>query len=313
MKYQHILSYVYSTPWAMLPAKMHELISVLEYRATGHQFTAEEIRARIGDGGGTPAASKQGNVVLIPVHGVIAHHMNSMAESSGGTSCERIGAMIDLVAADPNIPTILYSFDTPGGTVTGVQELADKMFALRGRKKQIAMIDGMAASAGYWLASQCDEIVCLPTGQAGSIGVLWPPHLNISGSLEKAGDEVTMISAGKYKTEWNPYERPSEEAKAEKKAQADVFYQMFLKHVARGRDVTPGAVENGYGQGRMLFAKAAKAANLIDRIATMDEVMGKLVGRRVGDGVRAAADGAGSPGDGASELLTLEDDGRRLL
>ena len=57
--------------------------------------------------------------------------------------------MIDQVAADPNVPTILYDFDTPGGTVTGVQELADKMFALRGIKKQIGLVNGMCASAGY--------------------------------------------------------------------------------------------------------------------------------------------------------------------
>src|SRR5205823_4331443 len=112
----------------------------------------------------------------------------------GGTSCERISATIDQIAADPGIGTIVYDFDTPGGTVPGAQELAAKMFALRGQKQQIAMVQGLAASLGYWLASQCDEIVSLPSGQAGSIGV-FTVHQDLSKALEQEGINVTLISA----------------------------------------------------------------------------------------------------------------------
>jgi ClpP class serine protease len=172
VKYPLIARYIADTLWSIHPSKLAELLEVFAYRAAGHEFTAEEIRARIGDdGGSTASASKRGVVAVVPVRGVIAHRMGTMGDSSGGTSCEQIGRMIDQVAADASIGTIVYDFDTPGGTVPGVQELAAKMFGLREQKKQIAMVNGLAASAGYWLASQCDEIVCVPSGTAGSIGV----------------------------------------------------------------------------------------------------------------------------------------------
>lgn len=304
MRYERIAAYVANTLWAIYPPKMAELLEVLAFRSAGHRFTADEIKARIGDGG-VPRASSQGAVAVIPIRGIIAHRIGSMDDTSGGTSCERIGAMIDQAAADPGVSTILYDFDTPGGTVTGVETLADKMFGLRGVKKQIAMVNGMCASAGYWLASQCDEIVSLPDGETGSIGVRWTPHEDISGALAKEGIVVTEIYSGKYKTEGSPNQPLSAETIAFKQAQSDAVYAKFVKAVARGREVTPSAVENGYGEGRVLFAKDAKAAGLIDRIDTMDGVINRLLGKKSAGGMRALAD--------AEDALVAADDFARRL
>jgi signal peptide peptidase SppA len=301
MRYERIVAYVAETLWAIEPGKLQELLAVLAFRAAGHTFTADELQARIGGGPGSGTASQSGTVAVIPVRGVIAHRMGSMDDSSGGTSCERIAAMIDQVAADPAVGTILYDFDTPGGTVTGVETLAAKMFALRGGKTQIAQVNGMCASAGYWLAAQCDEIVSLPDGQTGSIGVRWTPHEDLSAALEKEGIVVTEIYAGKYKTEGTPFAPLSPEAKAFKQAQADAVYDTFTAAVARGRKTTQAAVTRGYGEGRVLFAKDALKAGLIDRIGTMDDTIGRLVGKS-STSLRAG-------GDALGELAALADSG----
>lgn len=289
MKYQHIIGYVAQTLWAITPEKMHELLAVLAHRAAGHTFTAEEIQARIGAGDETPAdAQTKGAVAIIPVRGVIAHRMGSMDDTSGGTSCERIGSMVDRCATE-NISTIVYDFDTPGGTVPGVMELAAKMWALRGVKKQVGVINGMACSAGYWLASQCDEIVSIPSGSAGSIGVFTVLQ-DLSAALEKEGIKIDVIRAGKFKAEGNPFEPLSEEGRAFIQARVDEAYGYFVKDVARGRGVTPAAVRGGFGEGRALTSKDAKAAGLIDRIGTMDETIARLTGRGSRAGLRAADD-----------------------
>jgi len=304
MKYTHIARYVSETLWAIHPSKLMELISVLAFRAAGGEFSKDEIQARIGDGGGFAAPSTSGAVAVIPIRGVIAHRMGSMDNSSGGTSCESISALIDQVAGDPNVPTIVYDFDTPGGTVPGVQELAAKMFALRGKKQQIAMVQGQACSAGYWLASQCDEIVSIPSGTAGSIGVFCA-HEDLSAALEKEGIKVTLISAGKYKVAGNAFEVLRADEKAIIQARVDEAYGAFVKDVARGRGVTPAAVRSGYGEGRALSVKDALAAGLIDRVSSMDQVIGQLVGRKPGAGIRAHTD--------RTAIAQAEDDRRRRL
>jgi len=281
MKYPLIVRYVAETVWAMQPSKMAELLSVLAFRAAGHEFTKEEIQARIGDGNASSGASKRGAVAVIPVHGVIAHRMSGMEDSSGGTSCERLSQMIAAVAADPGIGTILYDFNTPGGSVTGMAEVAAQMWALRGVKTQIAQVNGLAASAGYCLASQCDEIISMPSGITGSIGV-FSVHEDLSQALEQEGISLTTFSAGKYKLEGSPFGPLTEEAKAFMQARVDTAYAQFVKDVARGRGVSVADVRNGFGEGRALNAKDALKAGLITSIGTMDATIGRLVGKSSG-------------------------------
>lgn len=134
MKYPLAVHYVASNLWAIDPGKLAELVSVLAFRAAGHAYSAEEIQARIGAGGGSQEASRTqgGAVAVIPIRGVIAHRMSAMEDSSGGTSAEGIGKMLRAAMADASVGTILLDIDSPGGTVTGVSELAAELFAMRG-------------------------------------------------------------------------------------------------------------------------------------------------------------------------------------
>ena len=307
-KYSHICQYVAETPWAIAPSKMAELLSVLAFRAAGGIWTAEEIQARIGSAS-TPAQPRQGDsVAVIPVHGVIAHRMGAFDDSSGGTSTERIGKMVAAAHADSSIGTILLDINSPGGTVPGVQELASEMFVARGRgtKKVIAHVNACACSAAYWIASQADEIVSTPSGTTGSIGV-FAVHQDLSKALEITGNNVTLISAGKYKLEANIFQPLSDEAKAVIQARVDEAYSQFVKDGARGRGVSVADVKGGYGEGRALTAKDAKAAGLIDRIETFDATLSRLVGRRSQAGLRAEMDDDSA----LAALLTVQEDDRR--
>jgi signal peptide peptidase SppA len=285
MKYTHILNYVASTPWAILPSKMDEVLSVLAFRAAGHTFTAEEIQARIGGGSSAGAAGRRGAVAVIPLRGMIAHRMGTMEGSSGGMSAERFAAMVNAAAADASVGTILIDVDSPGGTIPGVPEAADAVFKARESKRIVAVANNMMASAAYWIASQAHELVAIPSAiepSVGSIGVFYP-HKDLSAHLEKEGIRVTMIKAGKHKAEGNPFEPLTDDAKAMIQATVDAAYEQFIAAVARGRGVSVSDVRKGYGEGRALSAVDAKAAGLIDRIATMDAVLGGLVGRSKSD------------------------------
>ena len=278
MRDLNILRYVSGSLWAITADKWAELLPVLVRHVQGDRLSAADIAARLGDRTESGSLSRPSQTAVIPIRGVIAHRMNAMEESSGGTSTEGIGAMLRQVAADESISTIIYDIDSPGGTVPGVQELAAQMFALRGVKKQIAQVNSLAASAAYWLAAQCDEIVSLPSGSAGSIGV-YAVHQDVSEALANAGVKMTLVKAGKHKTEGNPFEPLSEEALATLQTRVDDAYTQFVRDVARGRGVSAAEVRSGFGEGRVLPAKEAKAAGLIDRIGTLDETLARVTGR----------------------------------
>ncbi len=281
MNYQHIISYVASTLWAIEPGKLQEILGILAFRASGEKWSNEEIAARIGSRGPSQPAQSGGGVAVVPIHGVIAHRIGGMDDASGGASTEKIGSMIRQAQANPDVGSIVLDIDSPGGTVPGVQELAAEVFGMRGGKKIVAHVNSLAASAAYWIASQADEIVSTPSGSAGSIGV-FSAHQDMSKALEAAGIDVTLISAGKFKVEGSPFAPLSAEAKAFMQGRVDEAYGQFVHDVARGRGASVKDVRSGYGEGRVLSSKDALSAGLIDRVATMDATLSGLVGTRIG-------------------------------
>jgi hypothetical protein len=108
--------------------------------------------------------------------------------------------------------------------------------------------------------------------------------------LEEEGVKVTLVSAGKYKTEGMPYEPLSVEGRRSLQGQVDEFYGMFASAVARNRGVATSTVKNGFGEGRMVLAQDAVKAGMADGVASLDQTLARLLGRRTGKGLSPAAE-----------------------
>jgi signal peptide peptidase SppA len=180
------------------------------------------------------------------------------------------------LAADTSIKSIVIVFDSPGGMVTGTPEAADAVFAAREGKKISAVVDTMAASAAYWVASQCSEITCLPSGfGVGSIGVRMA-HVECSAMLQNEGIIFTHIFSGEYKTEGNMTEPLTEAARDRYQMECDLIYADFVAAVARGRQVTKAEVMDKFGKGRLLMPAEAKKLGLLDRLELLDDSYRRL-------------------------------------
>lgn len=220
------------------------------------------------------ALPKDGAIAVIPVFGIIAPRGNMIDDVSGPGSCslQEFVSALRKAEADDSIGQIVLLFDTPGGSVYGVEEAANEIARVASKKKCVGLSEHLCASAGYWLASQCSEFYCSPSGEVGSIGV-YTAHCDMSKALEEEGVHYELISAGEFKTEGNPYQPLTEEARAAIQTSVDNYYAMFTKAVARGRKCAVSDVRDGMGKGRCLSASEALAGNMIDGIKTFDEVI----------------------------------------
>lgn len=264
-----------SEPLAVEPRFAAAFLDVIRRKLAGGRFTGPELHAELG----VPMPDERQadppppRLAVIPVWGVIAQHPQSM-----GASTEQIGAALDRALASDQVDGILLDVDSPGGTVTGVPELAAKIFGARGQKPMLAIANGLAASAGYWIASAADELWVTPSGEVGSIGV-FTVHEDWSKYLEQEGITITGIAAGKYKLEGAFWEPLSDEARAVLQARVDEAYGWFTRAVAQHRGATAADVRSGYGQGRVLGAADAKQANMVDRIGTFAQAVERLASR----------------------------------
>lgn len=288
-KYANIVRAIATRVWAIQPEKLAEIIDVVQVRSAGGVIPADVIALHRDAAAARRAATPtSGAVAVIPIYGTISQRMDMMSEMSGGTSTQHVGAQFDAALANASVSSIVLDIDSPGGSVSGVPELAAKIKAARGQKPVIAVANSLMASAAYWIASAADEIVASPSADVGSIGV-YQAHLDASAHLEAEGLKYTLISAGKFKVEGNPYEALSDEARASMQASVDEFYATFTGDVASNRGVSVKDVRGGYGEGRVLTAKSALAAGMIDRVATLDDVLAEMTGGKGARTTRRAA------------------------
>jgi ClpP class serine protease len=136
----------------------------------------------------------QGGTFVIPVVGMIGKGLSPL-DAIGSADVEKIDDQIDeALAANPK--RILFHINSDGGTVDGVEELADKIRRLP--VDTIAFSSGSMNSSAYWIASAANRVVVSPSASTASVGV-YMTLVDQSAQAKAAGLEVKVYKSGQFK------------------------------------------------------------------------------------------------------------------
>jgi len=252
-------------------------------RALRGQVAAEPMPAPVFQGRPLRGAMIQDGIAVIPVVGPIMQRPDPWA-AFGAVGIGDLRATMQVALAEPSIDGILLVVDSPGGEVAGVADLADELYAARGRKPMAAVADEGMFSAAYWLGSAVGPITVPRTGAVGSIGAL-AVHADMSAALEQMGIRMTVVRSGEKKAQFSPFQPLTAAARADLQAEVDRIAGLFIDAVAQQRGLAAKeirAMEAGTFQG-----EAAVAAGLADHVGSLDEAFGAF---------RAQLDGGSSRG-----------------
>ena len=293
MNRQLLLSEFLTTPWALMPERLQAMAGVLTRWSAGEPPTDEamfQIQSErvLRDTRKQMAAANAGSgIAVLPLYGVVTQRGNMVDDISGpgSTSTQQFTSALRQVLADDTVGQILIDIDSPGGSVYGVAELASEIVKARAHKPVVAVANSLAASAAYWIGCSASEFYVTPGGEVGSIGV-WQAHFDYSKALEEEGVKPTLISAGKFKVEGNPYAPLDPQAQAFMQSRVDDYYKAFIQAVAVGRGMSVDDVRNGMGEGRVLGADAALTQRMVDGIASFDDVLVRMQAKVTGNAVR---------------------------
>jgi signal peptide peptidase SppA len=133
---------------------------------------------------------------IIPVVGVIGKGLSPLEKMMGAVDVNEISEALDAFAANPEVEKVALQISSPGGTVTGVEELANKVRNLG--KPTLAYTDSEMASAAYWIGSAADRVVASPSSTVGSIGV-YMAIPDYSEAAKMAGIKMVVLKSGKFK------------------------------------------------------------------------------------------------------------------
>ncbi len=267
---------VLCSPWAIILDRLQEIAEVYNTHLRGPKIDLSIFKTKGDQGDDQRTYQIENGVAIIEMDGIISKAMSFFSFLFGGVSTRGIEADFKKALNDPEVTSILFAIDSPGGTVDGTQELAELIYKSRGKKPIVAYTDGMMASAAYWIGSAADRIfISGDTTQVGSIGVV-AIHQDISKAEEKFGIKTTEIVAGKYKRIASQHAPLTEEGKATIQDIVDHIYSVFVGDVARNRGVSEEEAVGGMGDGRIFLGKKAIAAGLVDGVSTLENLISRF-------------------------------------
>lgn len=304
---------VLTSPWAIVPAKYAEIKEIYSRHLRGERIDIAAIEAQLGK----PLSNEpkpyqvQDGVALLALDGVLSKKMNLFSRISGGTSTQIFARTFREALADPQVRAMVLVIDSPGGTVDGTHELARIVMGARGGTKPVvSWVDGMMASAAYWIGTAADAVYNgSATDVVGSIGVAME-HVDYSAYEQKIGIKTTDIYAGKYKRIASSNAPLSDEGRAYLQDQVDTLYTLFVDAVAEQRGVAAEQVLKDMADGRIFIGQQAIDAGLVDGASTLDDLVASLAAgsyrpkRMAGAGAALAASRKTTGAGAAPQLPT---------
>lgn len=194
-------------------------------------------------------------VAIIPIEGVISR------SGFWGCSTRAVASALDKALADSSVRAILFAIHSPGGVAAGIKELSDSIALATRVKPCAAWVDGLCASAAYWLASATGRVYAGPSSTVGSIGVLIR-HMDKSGFNKTLGVVYTYVTAGSYKAVGNPDTPLSDRDRDVMQAMANQIYDMFSADVAEHMGLAMEQRET-WADGRTFLGAEAEQLGLI--------------------------------------------------
>lgn len=212
-------------------------------------------------------------VEVIPVSGILVSRGAHLDACEVMTSYEDLRRQLRTAVADPMVERIVLDIDSPGGSAVGAFELASEIRAMTQQKPIIGLVNFMAYSGGYLLASACSEVVMSQTSGVGSIGVI-AKHLDRSAMEEKAGVKVTTVYAGAHKNDLSPHEPLTDQSLKFLNDLVQESYQMFVGAVAEYRGLSIDQVKAT--EAALYQGQQGIAAGLADRIQSPQDAVDHL-------------------------------------
>jgi protease-4 len=173
---------------------------------------------------------------------------------------------------DDEVAAVVLRIDSPGGSVFASEQIYREVLALKAAGKPVVVSMGdMAASGGYYIAAPADRIFASPMTLTGSIGIfaVIPTVDRTLGKLGITVDGVgTTALSGKLRVD-----RPLDPALRDYiTLTIERGYELFLTHVAAGRNTTRDAVHE-VAQGRVWVGEDALRLKLVDELGTYQDAV----------------------------------------
>ncbi|WOD43015.1 signal peptide peptidase SppA [Hwangdonia lutea] len=166
------------------------------------------------------------------------------------------------------VKAVVIRVNSPGGNALASELIWREIELTKKVKPVVVSMGDVAASGGYYIASNADKIIAEPTTITGSIGVFGMLP-NVKGLADKWGINAEQVSTNKNAVVYSLFEPMSDTQEAFIKESINNIYELFTNRVAEGRNMTQDDVK-AIAQGRVWTGNDAVKNGLVDELGGMD-------------------------------------------
>lgn len=170
-----------------------------------------------------------------------------------------------------NIKAVVIRVNSPGGSAL-VSEIIWREIELTKKVKPVIVSMGdVAASGGYYIASNADYIFAEPTTITGSIGVFGTLP-NVRNLAKRVGVNAEQVQTHPHAVTYSVFEPLSDMTQQTLTESIEHIYDVFLQRVATGRKMSKEEV-NEIAQGRIWTGVMAKENGLVDELGGLNDAI----------------------------------------
>jgi protease-4 len=207
-------------------------------------------------------------IALVNVIGELTNVSKEDAKDGDVVSAGDISDAIEDASNQSDIKAIVVRVDSPGGTPLAADIIRRAIELAKSSKPVVVSMGDTAASGGYWMSCDANKIVAQPGTLTGSIGV-FGGKVNLAGLWKKLGVHWDSVGSEENDSLWSMNQPFSDKSRAKIEVSMEHTYQLFVNHVAKGRHMTPGAVQE-IAQGRVWTGQQGFKNGLVDEIGGLD-------------------------------------------
>ena len=261
-------------------AKTQKLVDVVAYEDDYHNAIKKALKVNDADDYEKVSIEKYASNVAISEKKsetdkiAIIYAQGEIMNGEGDVNVIAEGSMrraIDAARNDDAIKAIVLRVDSPGGNAL-TSELIWRSLEITKKVKPIVVSMGnYAASGGYYISCNANQIFAEASTITGSIGVfgLLP---NFSQAATKLGLNVEQVKTHQNASEYSVFKPLDENYRAFAQEGVEKIYDVFITRVANGRKMTKTQVD-AIGQGRVWTGQDALNIGLVDKIGGLNDAI----------------------------------------
>ncbi len=181
-----------------------------------------------------------------------------------------INKAIKKARKDKNVKAIVLRVNSPGGSALASELIWRELELTKTEKPIVVSMGNVAASGGYYIASNANKIVAEPTTITGSIGVFGaiPNVHSFANNIGINAEQVSTNNSANYSL----FEPMNQKFYDLTKEGVEDIYETFVNRVADGRKMSFEDV-NEIAQGRVWTGKEALENGLVDKLGSLNDAV----------------------------------------